>query len=124
MLRKYAFTFLVFSLLVMGRYATARADSTAPSYPDWAAAVVPAYPNCLPSSGPVGPALYGIATTDRVQTVVGWYKARVKGAWSESERGNVWSIKSGGVRIQISANLYDEEGNEKPGTRVALSRYP
>lgn len=39
------------------------ADGAAPSYPDWAAAVVPAYPRALPSSGPVTPTLYGIATT-------------------------------------------------------------
>ena len=125
MLRNYAFTLFVISLLVMGQAVTARAaDSAAPSYPDWAAAVVPAYPHVLPSSGPITPNLNGIATTDHMATVVGWYKSRVHGAWSESEAGNTWSVKSGGVRIQISANFYDESGEEKPGTRVALTRYP
>ena len=125
MLRKHAFTLLVLSLLVMGRAATARAaESAAPSYPDWAAAVVPAYPNCLLGlSGPVIPTMYGIATTDNFSTVVAWYKARVKGAWSASEGGNTWSVKSGGVRIQISNNFYDDKKSEKPGTRVALTRY-
>ena len=99
------------------------ADSGARSYPDWAAAVVPAYPHVLPSSGPIAPTLYGIATTDPLATVVAWYKSRVHGAWSESEGGNTWSEKSGGLRIQISANYYDDAGNEKPGTRVALTRY-
>jgi hypothetical protein len=99
------------------------ADGAAPSYPDWAAAVVPAYPHALPSSGPVTPKMYGIATTDHMATVVAWYKSRVHSAWSESEGGNTWSVKSGGVRIQISANFYDESGEEKPGTRVALTRY-
>lgn len=99
------------------------ADSAAPSYPAWAAAVVPVYPHALPSSGPVTATMYGIATTDHMATVVAWYKSRVHGAWSESEGGNTWSVKSGGVRIQISANYYDESGEEKPGTRVALTRY-
>ena len=124
MLRNYAFTLFVISLLVLGQAVTARAaDSAAPSYPNWAAAVVPAYPHVLPSSGPITPNLYGIATTDHMPTVVAWYKSRVHGAWSESEGGNTWSLKSGGVRIQISANFYDESGEEKPGTRVALTRY-
>jgi len=124
MLRNYASTLVVLSLLVMGQAMTGRAaDSAAPSYPDWAAAVVPAYPHCLPSSGPIAPTLYGIATTDHFATVVAWYKSRVHGAWSESEGGNTWSVKSGGLRIQISANYYDESGAEKPGTRVALTRY-
>lgn len=125
MLRNYAFTLFVLSLLVLGRAATARAGgSAAPSYPNWAAAVIPAYPNCLPSSGPVTPTLYGIATTDSMVAVVAWYKARVKGAWSPSEGGDTWSVKSRGVRIQISKNFYDDENNEKAGTRVALTRYP
>ena len=68
MLRNYAFTLFVLSLLVMGQAVTARAaDSAAPSYPDWAAAVVPAYPHALPSSGPITPNLYGIATTDHMR---------------------------------------------------------
>jgi len=99
------------------------ADSAPPSYPDWAAAVVPAYPHALPSSGPVIPTMYGIATTDPMPTVVAWYKSRVHGAWSGSEGGNTWSVKSGGLRIQISKNYYDDSGEEKPGTRVALTRY-
>ena len=124
MLRNYAFTLFVISLLVMGQAVTApAAESAAPSYPDWAAAVVPAYPHVLLSSGPITPNLYGIATADHMPTVVAWYKSRVHGAWSESEGGNTWSLKSGGVRIQISANFSDESGEEKPGTRVALTRY-
>lgn len=124
MLRNCASTLVVLLLLAMGQVVTARAaDSAAPSYPAWASAVVPAYPHCLPSSGPIGSTLYGIVTTDRLATVVAWYKSRVHGAWSESERGNNWFVKSGGLRIQISANYYDESGTEKPGTRVALSRY-
>jgi hypothetical protein len=67
--------------------------------------------------------MYGIATTDSIAAVVAWYKARVKGAWSSSEGGNTWSVKSRGVRIQISKNYYDDENNEKAGTRVALTRY-
>lgn len=71
MLRKHIFTLCVLSLLVMGEAVTARAgDSTVPSYPDWAAAVVPVYPHALPSSGPVIPTMYGIATTDPMPTVV------------------------------------------------------
>ena len=124
MLRNYSFTLVILSLLVMGETATAgAADGAAPAYPEWAAAVVSAYPHCLPSSGPIAPTLYGVATTDRFATVVAWYKSRVHGAWSESEGGNTWSVKSGGVRIQISANFYDQSGEEKPGTRVALTRY-
>lgn len=128
MLRNYVFTLSVLSLLVMGQAVTARAaDNTAPSYPAWAAAVVPAYPNARPWSSPIAARvqskMYGLATTDPMPTVVAWYKARVKGAWSESEGGDTWSVKSGGVRIQISRNFYDDSGNEKPGTRVALTRY-
>lgn len=104
--------------------AVCAADGAAPSYPDWAAAVVQPYPNCLPElSGQVVPTMYGIATADSMPAVVAWYKARVKGAWSQSEGGDTWSVKSGGVRIQISRNFYDDSGNEKPGTRVALTRY-
>jgi len=67
--------------------------------------------------------MYGIATTDPFTTVVAWYKARVHGAWSASEGGNTWTVKTGGLRIQISANFYDDSCNEKPGTRVALTKY-
>ena len=75
MFRKHVFTLCVLSLLVMVQAVTARAaDSAAPSYPDWAAAVVPAYPHALPWSGPRHPKLYGIATTDLMPTVVAWYK--------------------------------------------------
>ncbi len=109
-------------LACCGFVSSRAADSAAPSYPDWASAVVPAYPHVLPSSGPITPKLYGIATTDPMPTVVAWYKSRVHGAWAESEGGNTWSVKSGGVRIQISANYYDESAKEKPGTRVALTR--
>jgi hypothetical protein len=126
MLRNYASTLIILSFLMMGQVLTARAaDSAAPSYPAWAAAVVPAYPHCLPSSGPVTPNIYGIATTDRIQIVVAWYKSRVHGAWSASEGGNTWSVKSGGVLIQISANFYDDSGKEQSGTRIALTtRHP
>ena len=125
MLRKHAFILLVLSLIVVGRSATARtAESAAPSYPDWAAAVAPAYPNCLRGlSGPVIPTMYGIAITDNLSTVVAWYKARVKGVWSPSEAGETWSVKSGRVLIQISKNFYDDSGKAKPGTRVALTRF-
>jgi hypothetical protein len=56
MLRNYAFTLFVLSLLVMGQAVTVRAaDSAAPSYPEWAAAVVPAYPHALPLEQPSHP---------------------------------------------------------------------
>jgi hypothetical protein len=93
-----------------GFISSRAADSGAPSYPDWA------QPSYLPA--------LMIATTHPMPTVMAWYKSRVHGAWSESEVGNTWSVKSGGVRIQISANFYDESGKEKPATRVALTRYP
>jgi len=126
MFRNYVFTLSVLSLLVMGQAMAARAGGgAAPSYPNWAAAVVPAYPNCLPGlSGPVIPTMYGIATTDSMPAVVAWYKARVKGAWSPSEGEETWSVKSGSVQIQISKHFYDDSGNEKPGTRVALTGFP
>jgi len=128
MFRNYVFTLSVLSLLVMGQAVTAHsADNAAPSYPNWAAAVVPAYPHARPWSSPIAARvqskMYGLATTDLMPTVVAWYKARVHGAWSESEGGNTWSVKSGGVRIQVSANYYDDSGEEKPGTRIALTRY-
>lgn len=124
MFRGHSFTLFGLLLLLIGPAVTARAaDSAAPSYPDWAAAVVPAYPHARPPSGPIAPNLYGIATTDQLSTVVAWYKSRVHGEWSESEGGDTWSVKSGGLRIQISRNFYDESGEEKPGTRVALTRY-
>ena len=124
MLRKCASTLFVLSLLVMGRAAIAgAAGGAAPSYPDWAAAVVPAYPHLLPSSGLVTPKTYAIATTDPMPTVVAWYKSRVHGAWSKSEGGDAWSVRSGGLWIQISKNYYDESAEEKPGTRVALTKY-
>jgi len=97
-------------------------DSAASSYPDWAAAVVPVYPNALPSSGLITPKLYGISTTDALPKVVEWYKSRVHGEWTETEGGDTWSIKTGGLRIQISKNFYDDSGNEKPGTRIALTK--
>lgn len=122
MLRNYAFTLFVLSLLTMARAVPVGAADSA-SYPDWAAAVVPVYPHCLPSCGLITPKLYGIATTDNLPTVVAWYKSRVHGEWSESEGGNTWSVVSRGLRIQISANYYDESAQEKPGTRVALTRY-
>ena len=54
MFRSYVFTLCVLSLLVMDLAVTARAaDSAAPSYPDWAAAIVPAYPHARPWSGPI-----------------------------------------------------------------------
>ena len=125
MLRNHAFRLFVLSLPVMGRAATAHAGGgAAPSYPNWAAAVVQAYPNCLPSlNSSVIRTIYGISTTDSMPEVVAWYKACVKGAWSASEGGNTWSVKSGGVWIQISRNFYDDKNSEKPGTRAALTKY-
>ena len=128
MFRKHAFMLSVLSLLVLVQAVTAHAaDSAAPSYPDWAAAVVPAYPHARPWSSPIAARvqskMYGLATTDLMPAVVAWYKARAHGAWSESEGGNTWSVESGGVRIQISRTFYDDSGNEQPGTRVALTRY-
>ena len=126
-MRKYlAPTF--FALVVLAAFLSfgpfvRTANGAASSYPDWAAAVVPAYPHALPSSGLITPKMYGIATTDPLATVVAWYKSRVHSTWSESEGGNTWSVKSGGLRIQISANYYDDSGAEKPGTRIALTRY-
>jgi hypothetical protein len=99
------------------------ADNPAPAYPSWAAAVVSAYPHTVPPSDPIAPTLYGIATTDPLATVVAWYKSRVHGAWKESEGGDTWSVESAGLRIQISKNYYDESSAEKPGTRVALTKY-
>ncbi|HLV87939.1 MAG TPA: hypothetical protein VKV39_13230 [Candidatus Sulfotelmatobacter sp.] len=131
MRKQVAPTFLALAILaaILSFGPSARAaDSAAPSYPDWAAAVVPAYPHARPWSSPIAARvqskMYGLVTTDLMPTVVAWYKARVHGAWSESEGGNNWSVKSGGVRIQISANYYDDSGAEKPGTRIALTRYP
>ena len=95
--------------------------SATPPYPAWAAAVAPDYPNALPSSGLVLPNVYNVATTDRFETVVAWYKSRVRGAWAETEGGNTWYVKIGGVEIQVSRNFYDDSGNEKPGTRVAIT---
>lgn len=123
MRRNYAFNLLVLSLLVMGWAITARPAESPSSYPDWAASVIALYPHVLPLSGLVTPKTYAIATTDKIPTVVAWYKSRVHGAWSESEGGNTWSVKSRGVWIQISANYYDESAEERPGTRVALTRY-
>jgi len=106
MFRNHVLTLSVLSLLVMGQVVTARAAySAAPSYPDWAAAVVPAYAHARPWSSPIAARvqwkMYGLATTDLMPTVVAWYKARVHGAWSESEGGNTWSVKSGGVRSRF-----------------------
>lgn len=98
------------------------AQSDTSSYPGWAAAVVPVYPNSLPRSGLIVATMYAVATTDSFQTVVAWYKSRVKGAWSEAEGGATWSVKTGGIRIHISANYFDDAGNEKPGTRVAITK--
>ncbi len=128
MFRNYVFTLSVLSLLVTGQALTGHAaDNAAPSYPSWAGAVVPVYPHARPWSSPIGARvqskMYGLVTTDQMPDVVAWYKLRVHGAWSESEGGNSWSVKSGGVRIQISKNYYDDSGEEKPGTRVALTRY-
>jgi hypothetical protein len=81
MFRKHGFTLSVVALVVLGLAVTARAaDSAAPSYPDWAAAVVPAYPHARPWSSPIAARvqskMYGLATTDPMPTVVAWYKAR------------------------------------------------
>lgn len=92
------------------------------SYPGWAAAVVPVYPHSLSRSGLVLPTIYNVATTDSFQAVVAWYKSRVNGAWESAEGGHTWQVKSGGIRIQISANYFDDSGNEKPGTRVAITK--
>ncbi|MGH8253152.1 MAG: hypothetical protein ACRES2_03870 [Steroidobacteraceae bacterium] len=96
--------------------------SAAPAYPGWAAAVVPVYPNMLPSGNFIIPTMYNIATTDSFPTVVAWYKSRVQGAWTDSEGGHTWSVKTGGVRIQVSENYFDDSGNQKPGTRVAITK--
>jgi hypothetical protein len=81
------FAFAVLAAFLSFGPSAHAADSSARSYPDWAAVVVPAYPHVLPSSGPITPNLYGIATTDHMATVVAWYKSRVHGEWSESEGG-------------------------------------
>jgi hypothetical protein len=56
MFRSHFFTLFVLSLLVMGQAVTTRAaDSPASSYPEWAAAAVPAYPHLLPLERPCHP---------------------------------------------------------------------
>ncbi len=123
-----AMAILIVAVLTSPALSTAipkrAANSGAPSYPEWAAAIVPAYPNVLPSSGPRTPYFYGIETTDAFPTVVAWYKARVHGAWSSSERETTWTVKVGNVRIQVSKNILDDSGEMKTGTRVAITRRP
>ena len=121
------FCLMIWATLLSFGLPAGAADNAAPAYPEWAAAVVPPYPHARPLSNPIAARvqskMYGLATTDLMPTVVAWYRARVKGAWSPSEGGDTWSVKSGGVRIQISRNFYDDSGNEKRGTRIALTRY-
>lgn len=79
MLHNYVFTLSVLSLLMMGQAVTAHAaDNAAPSYPNWAAVVVPAYPHARPWSSPIAARvqskMYGLVTTDQMPAVVAWYK--------------------------------------------------
>jgi hypothetical protein len=54
MFRNYVVTLSVLSLFVTGQAVTAyAADDAAPPYPNWAAAVVPAYPHARPLSSPI-----------------------------------------------------------------------
>ena len=76
-------------------------DDNAPLYPDWAKAVLPAYPHT--SLGIlVSTAQYQFQSADDLETVASWYKARVTGSWEQDATDGAWSVQRGGLRIAIS----------------------
>jgi uncharacterized protein YceK len=90
----------------------AAADTASPSsdpYPDWAAAVVPDYPNRLDQQA-VTPGLYQIDVPDDFATVVSWYKSHTTGGtWKRSDPDSPeeWFYTGpNGVHIDVQANHY------------------
>lgn len=91
-------------------------------YPDWASAVVPDYPGGVVEQVLINTGLYQIQTTDDVNTVVAWYKARVSGKWSldNSDGSNNWTNVAHGVEISIKENTLKVSNNIK--TMILLSK--
>ncbi|HUJ58477.1 MAG TPA: hypothetical protein VLX92_08290 [Kofleriaceae bacterium] len=97
---------------------------SAANYPDWAAAVVPPYPNATVAI-PVNTNMYQLQTTDEVPVVLDWYKAHSHATWTnEATSATTWHGAAGSVTINISRNDYNgpNEQAKKIKTMISLDR--
>jgi hypothetical protein len=75
-------------------------------YPDWAAAIVPAYTSNVTGKGRTTDEFYdtyGIVTTDPYDTVLAWYKAHVKTTWPDRNPA-MTAGKVGNVTITLQGD--------------------
>jgi hypothetical protein len=92
-------------------------------YPTWAAAVAPAYTSHVLNAGGVGERLYQMDTKDDYDTVLAWYKARVKTDWPAPDPnaapGHI-DVTVNNVGITIDKNNYANGRPDQPNTMIAL----
>jgi hypothetical protein len=95
--------------------ATASPDNASDStYPAWAAAVVPNYPNAIDRML-VRDDFYQIDSADDAATVLAWYKSHLPGKWTTAgSPDNALLENANGLRIEIDKLGY---GNQPIGTR-------
>ena len=84
--------------------ATTSTAASAQSYPDWAQAVVPPYPNTV-LGFLVNTKDYQFQSADDRDTVAAWYKSHVSGPWASDATTGSLSITTNGVSIGISTML-------------------
>ena len=100
--------FALFALLASAGFArtgeaAALSVASADGYPDWAAAVVPAYTSHVKNKGRTTDQFYDvyqINTTDPYETVLAWYKAHVQTKWPD-RHPNQTVGKVGDVHITL-----------------------
>jgi hypothetical protein len=113
----------VFALVVLATTAASAtsqpADGSAPEnvYPDWAAAVAPAYTSKVTGEGRTTDQFYDvyqINTADPYETVLAWYKARVQTKWPDRHPN-----QTVGKVGQVSITLQTTESSDD-GTRTSI----
>jgi len=92
-------------------------------YPDWAAAVVPDYPNII-DQALVRDNFYQITSADDPAAVLAWYRSHVSGAWATPASPDNWVLPSAnGVRIEIDKVGYgNQPAGTRPKTMICLNR--
>ena len=92
-------------------------SATSNDYPDWAAAVVPAYTSNVQSKGrtTVQPYdTYEIITADSYETVLAWYQAHVQTKWP-TRNPNMTSGHVGNIAITLQ-----KSGSDGKTTTIGL----
>ena len=90
-------------------------------YPAWAAAVVPAYTSNVTSASATTADIYQIDTADPYETVLAWYKARVKTKWPD-RHANETAAHMGNIAITLQKSA-PPTASDKTQTIIGLIKH-